>query len=164
MILGGRERLIREVAIERGINKWTLRMRLQIGWTPEEAAGLVERINPAKEMVSYRGDQIPVEELAMRHGLTNICLRKRLASGMDVETAIEKPLEKRGGKAAQQEVEVAGEMGTIKHFAEKHHQNPKAVYARIKLGWSLGEALGIKKRESGRGIYQRFNYATNDVK
>lgn len=114
------------------------------GWNPEQALGIASRTNPLTTELTYKGDTLPFKIMATKYGLSVVCLRKRLESGLSLEEALTKPLESRGGVVSLQRVMVGGVSGTIKDFAKERGLEVGAVYARFnKLGWTIEQALGI---------------------
>lgn len=151
--INGVRKPLAEHAEDYGITEVNLRARIARGFTPEQAVGIAARTNPLTTELTHGGVTLPFKVMAARHGLTTICLHKRLDSGMPLAEALTTPLSTRGGATSLQRVTVDGETNTIKHFAKKYGVEGK-VYARLKLGWTLKEALGLKPRRGGRGAYQ----------
>ena len=85
-----------------------------------------------------------IADLARETGLSYRCLNHRInRSGMAPEEAVSTPIQSRGGSVSLQRVDWEGQQRTIKSLAEEFHQAPANVYARLKLGWTLRQALRI---------------------
>ena len=93
-------------------------------------------------IITFNGSTKPLREWCATLGMTEICLRKRLAK-MSVQEAFTKPLESRGGNASKRIVTVGGFTGKIKGAANHFGVNPTVVYARLDLGWTMEQAVGI---------------------
>jgi len=144
LTIGSVRKTLAEYASEFNIKESTLRARIRSGFTPEQAVGIGYRVNPLTTALTHDGVTLSFKDMAAKHGLTVICLHKRLASGMALADALAKPLETRGGDVSKKLVTVSGETGTVKMFAKRLGiKKIGSVYARMKLGWTIEQALGV---------------------
>jgi predicted DNA-binding protein YlxM (UPF0122 family) len=118
-----------------------------LGWTPAEAVGADPHVNPLTSSLTFRGETLPLKDMAKKYGLTVVCLHKRLSKGMSIESALTTPISTRGGKTSLQKVEFNGKECSLVELANEYKQDPGAVYQRIaKLGWTLRQALSLDPR------------------
>ena len=93
----GKMYYIDELAKMSEVSHWTIRMRLEKGWTVKEAVETPTRanINQRYGCYSYKGKEYSLKELSKISGLTRKQLYKRIwECGWTIEEAVETPLKK----------------------------------------------------------------------
>ncbi len=145
IVAGGKKQVITDWANQIGENVETISLRMrEYGWTPAQAVNQEQRINPLSNMLTYKGETLPTKDMAAKYGIDPEVLRGRLMRGIPVAVALTKPVsETRGGQASDKPVTVDGETNTLKYFCVKYGQPSPRVYARVTLGWTTRQALGL---------------------
>ena len=130
-----------------GVERYKTHSRIQRGWTPEEAAGLVERVESIyrPKPVSFDGVDFPnLKAAAAALGWKDGTVQARIARGLSVEDALRghakprvgyntKPVEFQGKKFRSKE-ELASTFGLTGPLFAK----------RVKQGWTVEQALEIE--------------------
>jgi len=141
----------KEAAEYFGISPGAFSYRLNNGWSPEQAAGLQKhRKNAANSKKVVIGDKVYVsikaacEELNINYGK----VISRIKLGWSIKQAFDfaSPPPPSGVKNGMQII-VNGEIySSHSKAAQAYGIKPAMLHKRLKLGWSLEEALGIVER------------------
>jgi hypothetical protein len=143
---------LKAAAEAHGLAPGTLCARLGNGWDLARALETETKESYSKaKSVSYDGTAYPsLKAAAEAHGLAPSVLYARLGNGWDLERALE--TEKKEGYSKAKSVSYDGTAyPTLKAAAEAHGFAPGVLYARLRLGWSLEEALSSAPRRKDVG-------------
>lgn len=129
---------VRELADDIGMSYGTLRSRLQMGWSVQDA---VER-DVRKFGIEYDGKVYDsVAKLANSVGLDKSVVESRLRAGWTLDEAIH-------GRERKKVMYKGVEYNSVKDLCRIHGLNYGVVGNRIRNGWSLDDAV---ETEEGRG-------------
>lgn len=130
-----------------GVSYFTLRNRLDSGWTIAEAIEKpvrpTERVEESDRLISYRGESKLLTQWAQDLGIRFSTLRSRLErSGWDAEKAFTNPV-----KPQERIVSYNGESHSITEWAAITGISRITLYSRLnEYGWSLEKALTTPAR------------------
>jgi len=155
-----------EANANEGLSYANIQARLKIGWTLEKA--LTEPV-PEKYKKTYTVDGITystLKELGDKFGLKHDQLYARARRGWtDQEIAYGKVKKNKKKEAKKNLREITVNGITYPSIAEMCRQHKVKIVTyrhRIKSGWSIEEAIGIKQRIDGRKIKKGKSYTINN--
>lgn len=152
IISGKRYKSKGEAARHFGIKESVFTSRLLRGWTLEQAAGLnLPPKAPVKagKVIAIGDSEYPSEAaFARAFGKDYTVVRSRLSYGWTPEQAVDlKPPPAPSGEKNGSSIVVGGTMYLSRAKAARAHGlDPRKVHKRIKAGWSMDEAFGLKSR------------------
>ena len=120
----------------------------RLGWTPDEAAGIVKREKHQRKAIEFRGKNYPsLKNLAESYNKPYKLVHERVKlRGWTLEQSLElvdRPAKERLGKNKRRVIVDGIEYETLSDAARAYKVNPKIVNNRVnKLKWSLKRALG----------------------
>jgi len=119
-----------------GLEKATIRMRLERGWSAERT--LTEPLVDCRKPITFQGICLSMTEWAARLGMTKDVLHKRLTSGnMTVAKALSTPYKKR----PHIQITHNGVTKKLHEWASQLGIKPAVLRNRINRGWSTERAL-----------------------
>lgn len=160
-VLGVEYDSLRQVCLFYNKEYNTVKSRVALGWTYEEALDLVERNQIHLGDKTFRSKQ----DACRYYNVPRSTVEYRLDQGYSLEQAYglvpikkgdkpkkRKPRKKRVIRNSSWEIKVRGKTFRSKaHAARYYNIDIMLVYARENLGWTLEEALGLVPRKINRG-------------
>lgn len=130
-----------------GVERFKTHSRIQRGWTPEEAAGLVERVESIyrPKPVSFDGVDFPnLKAAAAALGWKDGTVQARIARGLSIADALRGNVKPRVGHNTKP-VEFQGKKFRSKEELASTFGLTGALFAkRVKQGWTVEQALEIE--------------------
>lgn len=139
----------RELMKRNGLSTATVQLRMQRGWTFEDAISI-----PPIKRTRY---EEPLTQLAKEHGIKYYTLMNRLKSGMTLEDALTRPVHR--GKS-----KVLPNGYTITELSKQSGLARRTIYNRLKKGMTLEQAVSIPAMQ-GQEKFKGLEYvmeSTND--
>jgi hypothetical protein len=105
-------------------------------------------MRPITRWITVRGERRSVIAWAMMRGIYPDTLRKRLAHGWSHEAAVFRPLDPRGTHRAGsgRKMRAKGRCLTLRAWATELDVSYQILWQRIRRGWTLCEAITIRRR------------------
>lgn len=142
--LGKEYRSANEMCRSYGISLSTYRRRMKDGWTQEEALtkGSLSGSWNKKECTDHLGNKYSsIDEMCIRYNTYGNVLRNRLKKGDSLKDALTKEVSAR--KAVASEDHLGNKYKSIMEMCRAYGINRCTYMARIKNGWSVGDALTV---------------------
>lgn len=139
------------LAEKHGLKDYTLRARLSYGWSLERALTTEKPKRKRGAIVDPTDNKLvsSFSALAKKHGLKRVTILARLRYGWSLEKALE--TKKNGSQKVAPIDPIDGEEFTsFVDLANKHGKEVTLVRDRLKLGWTLEEALTKEVGENSR--------------
>jgi hypothetical protein len=162
--LGARSLTVQEWSDQRGLPVGTVVRRLNLGWSPEEALRSRKRVRQTR-MLTCAGRRQPLRHWCQERELPEDRVRSRLRSGWSPEQALgfvappgptspahhTPQIKRSGGKlpSIEQALTHHGETNTVREWARSQGIGAGTVQARIRMGWTVAQALGFEERPRG---------------
>ena len=146
-----------------GLDSETLRIRLKQGMDLKSAVETKNHLLYRKCVVA--GREFKSHKAAAEHyGLSHQLVHQRMTAGWTLRQALKIDKRKKS-KTAPKSVSVGGvEFSTLKKAAEHFGLTQGAVGVRKRLGWTVDEAYGLKKREPKTDYYNAESIIVEGVK
>ena len=165
--LGNEYRTQKEMCGHYGIGVSTYNARVKRGLSKEEALSDKKFARSGHRCTDHKGNRFRSEEEMGRHyGISASAYRYRIKNGWTLEEALTTPMHRnkphRGGKSYTDPL--GNIFPTKKAMAEYHGTNGDALAKHLRKGWTLEEALGLKKHISERKIPERYAVTGPDGK
>jgi len=124
----------------------TVKSRLRLGWSTEEAFGIKPRERKRKgKTVVVDGKEYPsISDAAKAYNLSLVTVIKRMKRGWSIDKAF--GIKPRGRKGKTVVVD-GKEYPSISDAAKAYNLSLNTVRSRLRLGWSIDEAFGVKSRK-----------------
>ncbi|WP_187272344.1 NUMOD1 domain-containing DNA-binding protein [Zeimonas arvi] len=160
LVIGGVQfKTIAEAARRFGVPSGTVRKRLRLSWSPEQAVGIHppparHRTFGNEHALALQGSAYSSVKAAARAlGKNYGTVAGRLQLGWSVEQAFDlAPPPPPSGKKNGVEVTVSGRVfASHSDAANAHGIAPQQFLKRLKLGWTTEQALGVEPRPPARG-------------
>lgn len=145
---------LRELASAFKVNENTLRMRLDAGWTIEQATGLVGR-KEFRFPVSHNGIVFEnARQLSNHFKFSHSTVTYRIRSGWTLEEIV--GAKKRLSSHSNYKAIVRDGISypSLAEAARTHNIDLQALRGRLRLGWPIEAALGIVKVEKVKNVYR----------
>ncbi|TAH11746.1 MAG: GIY-YIG nuclease family protein [Curvibacter sp.] len=143
---GNRFESVAAMCLHYGVERFKTHSRIQRGWTPEQAVGLVphEESHYRPKAVEINGQKYENLTLAASAlGVKLTTVKARIENGYTVEDAFLGRLKPRVGSRGKS-LEFDGVVyASITALAEKHKLTGTLVSKRLRSGWTLAQALEI---------------------
>ena len=118
-----------------GIGDWSIRHRLENGWSVEQT--LTTPVEQPDTYYEYNGERLNIAEWARRYDLLDACLRGRLEGGWPIEEALTtRPV-------TWTYLEYDGQRLTIPEWAKRCGFSMATIRTRLEEGWSVEDTLTI---------------------
>lgn len=98
----GEIKILSDWAREYGINRATLKSRLEMGYTFEGALKKKPRINRTSIIVNYNGEEMNIAQLSEKLGVSVAMISKELKQGISIEKVIERAIEVKKRRKAKE--------------------------------------------------------------
>jgi len=136
------------------VRKQTLKMRLERGWSIEEALGVKPRKgkpHPSEHFLTHNGQTHNLATWSKMLNFPGSVLKMRIYRGWSVEKALTTPTDSLKGKLYNCD----GKEKTLTEWAKKTSLPRHILYLRIRNGWSVKRALATPVRIKNNGMIKK---------
>lgn len=133
----GKQYTIKELAELSGHSIIALRHRLDKGLSVKEA--VEKSAGPLTKKYDYKGNKYTLEELSQLAGCTKNAFKARLNMGYSIKEAVERSFN--GAEKKSKKYDYKGKQYTLRELGELAGCKATTIYARIKIGHSVEEAV-----------------------
>lgn len=140
----GQTRTLLEWSEITGIAPGTLRWRVREGYTAKDVLAPV-----SGKRYTHNGQSLTIKEWSDATGINESTIYSRLHRGYTLSQALGQKLHQHKPSTATM-LEYNGVTQSVKAWSEDTGIKHRTIRARLKLGWTIGQALGFEHREEYR--------------